>query len=165
MFDALKSDRYLASTARISGRAVHISVIPQLPLNMLSLWRQINGLAVGERIDDIKIVMSSHSVDVFGGVVSKLSVVENLRETLGIETNNILCIGDQGRWPGNDFELLSTTYGLSVNEVSSSLQTCWNLTPEGHRGVQGSLFYLRCLGRVEDQPFRFHLSRARRSKT
>lgn len=56
--------------------------------------------------------------------------------------SRILCIGDKGRWPGNDFDLLSEPFSLSVDEVSSDPVTCWNLAPAGYRGIQATLYYL-----------------------
>jgi hypothetical protein len=61
------------------------------------------------------------------------------------ETTAVLCIGDRGRWPGNDFALLQEPYSLSVDEVSPDPNTCWNLAPPGHRGIQVTLDYLQSL--------------------
>jgi hypothetical protein len=54
----------------------------------------------------------------------------------------VLCVGDRGQWPGNDFSLLTSPYALSVDEVSQDPTTCWNLAPPGHRGVRAALGYL-----------------------
>ena len=56
--------------------------------------------------------------------------------------DEILCIGDRGRFPGNDYELLSHTFALSVDEVSANASSGWNLAPPGCRGVAATLFYL-----------------------
>ncbi len=93
-----------------------------------------------------KILRSSHSVDIIAGDVSKLSVVKAIRQNIQ-ENSEILNIGDRGRWPGNDAELLKETLSLSVDEVSYSSETCWNLCPAGIRGAQGTLYYLSRLKR------------------
>ena len=43
---------------------------------------------------------------------------------------------------GNDCELLSHEYALSVDEVSMDSSTCWNLASPGIRGVDATLEYL-----------------------
>ena len=78
--------------------------------------------------------------------VSKLRVVDAIKQNIQ-ENSEILNIGDRGRWPGNDAELLKETLSLSVDEVSYSPETCWNLCPAGIRGAQGTLYYLRRLKR------------------
>lgn len=61
------------------------------------------------------------------------------------QPDNILCIGDLGRIPGNDADLLASPYGLSVDQVSCDPKSCWNLAPPGHRGTQAAVNYLTCL--------------------
>ena len=58
---------------------------------------------------------------------------------------NYLCIGDKGEWPGNDFELLSSRYSLSVDEVSSDPDTCWNIASLGIKNSDATYEYLRRL--------------------
>ena len=60
-----------------------------------------------------------------------------------------LCIGDKGIWPGNDFELLSTTYSLSVNEVSIMPESCWNIAKVGSKNIKATLEYLNNLEIVD----------------
>ena len=77
-------------------------------------------------LDKIRIVESSHSVDLLSVSVSKMNLFEKIRKDISSQYE-ILCIGDRGKWPGNDFELLDTTYSLSVDEVSLLNNSCWNL--------------------------------------
>jgi hypothetical protein len=107
----------------------------------------------GLGIPGISVVRSSHSMDVLAPGVSKMTVVERvmtMRDS-GASTD-VLCIGDRGQWPGNDFSLLSQRYALSVDEVSSDPATCWNLAFAGSRCVEACLEYLsqsRCsAGRI-----------------
>ena len=70
----------------------------------------------------------------------------------------MLTIGDRGRWPGNDYNLLSTDFSLSVDEVSFSQMSCWNLCMPGECGVQGTLYYLRSI-EVENGNGTFNLKK------
>jgi hypothetical protein len=93
----------------------------------------------------VEVVYSSHSVDVIAPGVTKKKLVEEVGKLAGNSSGSVLCIGDLGQWPGNDFALLSADYSLSVDAVSSDPATCWNIAPPGHRGVQAVLDYLACL--------------------
>ena len=67
-----------------------------------------------------------------------------------------LCIGDKGEYPGNDYELLSTQFSLSVNEVSYDPDTCWNLSKIGFQDVNATINYLiKC--KIINKQFRFKL--------
>ncbi|MGP8057017.1 MAG: hypothetical protein ACLP9K_05415 [Nitrososphaerales archaeon] len=96
---------------------------------------------------DVKVVISSHSIDIINQNVSKQSLVTELKESFaaGPGVTGVLCVGDKGMWPGNDFELLSGGYGLSVDTVSMDPEGCWNLAPPGMRGVPATLFYMERL--------------------
>ena len=54
-----------------------------------------------------------------------------------------MTIGDLGKAPGNDFELLAEPFSLSVDQVSEASATCWNLAPIGCHGANALLGYLR----------------------
>ena len=88
--------------------------------------------------------------------VSKLNVLKHLRESVGAAP--VLTIGDRGRWPGNDYELLREPFALSVDELSVDPNTCWNLAPRGQRGIAATLCYLRALT-VTNAKLRFDESR------
>ena len=96
-------------------------------------------------IPGVEVVYSSHSVDVIAPGVSKKKLVEEVAQLAGDSSQSVLCIGDLGQWPGNDFALLSGSYSLSVDAVSSDPAACWNIAPPGHRGVQAVLDYLDSL--------------------
>ena len=66
--------------------------------------------------------------------VSKLNVIENPDTTL--------CIGDYGSVEGNDYELLTSMYSLSVDKVSKNTESCWNIAPSGIYGLDATLYYL-----------------------
>ena len=92
---------------------------------------------------EARVLVSNHSLDIVLEGVSKLRVVDAVR---GIATSDeasaILRIGDKGRWPGNDADLLNSKFGLSVDETSPRLDACWGLSPAGTLGVQATLYYL-----------------------
>ncbi|MBV9122148.1 MAG: sucrose-6-phosphate hydrolase, partial [Planctomycetes bacterium] len=92
----------------------------------------------------VRVLRSSHSMDVLAPGVDKRDVLVRVAELLGEKTpDGILCVGDMGRYPGNDFLLLSHPLGLSVNEVSQDPATCWNIAPAGVRCAGACLEYLR----------------------
>ncbi len=85
------------------------------------------------KLRNVKIVESSHSIDILHKDVSKLNMVKQIQEALP-DGDQVLCIGDMGRWPGNDSELLSHPHSLSVGTVPAGAGTCWNLSPPAKRG-------------------------------
>jgi len=101
---------------------------------------------------------SSHSIDILPQGMSKSLLIQHMTSLTG--SANMLLIGDKGQWPGNDFDLLANPFSLSVNEVSLDPDTCWNLAPPGHRGVQATLDYLACLN-VNKGSFNIDLERLR----
>ncbi|MEO8594191.1 MAG: HAD hydrolase family protein [Candidatus Solibacter sp.] len=90
----------------------------------------------------IQLVSSGHSIDLLASGVSKRRVVRRLAESGAISPSEILVIGDRGRSPGNDAEMLSHRPSLSVDEVSDEASTCWRLTPAMLKGRVATLWYL-----------------------
>lgn len=145
--ERLEGDSLLLQLARIEVRPKQITI---QPVNT-SVWSatrcSVLSILACMQEQNVRCVESSHSIDIIPKDVSKLSLVtacEDLMRNLG-HTGDTLCIGDKGKWPGNDFALLSNLYSLSVDEVSPELDSCWNLALPGHRGVQATLEYLRHL--------------------
>lgn len=104
---------------------------------------------------ELQLLESSHSIDVVvKNKTSKLNVV-----TKCIQLSNggkCLTIGDKGQWPGNDYELLSTPYSLSVDEVSAHPDSCWNLSINGIKSAQATLYYLQRI-MVKKNQFKFSI--------
>ena len=98
-------------------------------------------------MDGVSAVASSHSVDILPSNTCKTAVVDTLDPN---RDGSVLRIGDQGSVGGNDFKLLNTGLSLSVDRVSSSLKTCWNLGTHGLHGQRLTLNYLRALQRRTD---------------
>lgn len=131
----------LRKLAEYEKRPTQISVIPLVQSYSETVF-QIIGQEFARR-SDITTLRSSHSIDIVPKGTSKSLLIEHF--TSLDPSAELLLIGDKGRWPGNDFELLANPLSLSVNEVSRDPDTCWNLSPPGHRGVQATLDYLACL--------------------
>jgi HAD superfamily hydrolase (TIGR01484 family) len=86
----------------------------------------------------VQVLESSHSIDIIPSSVSKVSIISACRSFLSDnkEKLNFLCIGDQGKWPGNDYQLLATEFSLSVDKVSADPYTCWNLSSVGKNCIE-----------------------------
>jgi hypothetical protein len=91
----------------------------------------------------MRVLSSLDSIDVLTAKASKLAVVARCKELS--QQKDVLCIGDQGGYPGNDFELLNHSHSLSVEVVSPDPRSCWNLSARGIRGVQATVEYLQHL--------------------
>jgi HAD superfamily hydrolase (TIGR01484 family) len=152
--DLLTKDSLLTEQANIEPRSKQISITPKTKLISQPIFKRI--FEILSQLRDIKITQSGHSVDILDPDVSKTQVVEVLRKKINDVKSNILIIGDQGQYEGNDFELLNLPYSLSVDKISSSPITCWNLSPIGLRGVRATLAVLRSL-EVEYRAFRLNV--------
>ena len=88
-----------------------------------------------KQMEGICVWRSSHSMDiVVFHEVSKQRVIEDPEHTL--------CIGDYGTVEGNDYEMLTSKYSLSVDRVSKNAESCWNIAPSGMKGLDATLYYL-----------------------
>jgi hydroxymethylpyrimidine pyrophosphatase-like HAD family hydrolase len=90
----------------------------------------------------IHLVTSGHSVDLLAPGVSKKQVITRLAGDAAMSLSEVLVIGDRGRPPGNDAEMLNHRPSLSVDEVSAEASTCWRLTPPMLKGTAATLWYL-----------------------
>lgn len=138
--------------------SVHMDVRPypkQLSLRLngvrdiAALWAEVHRLALEFPAGSLKVLISGHSLDVLPGDITKLSLVGEVSRQFCIGESSVLCIGDSGRWPGNDAELLGQPLSLSVDRVSADPMTCWNLLPPRCRGVKGVLHYLERISHVD----------------
>lgn len=153
---ALGADRLLAQgTLTLRPKQITLDLIRGMSLE--ALHEHVEAIANRVATHPVRVMRSGHSVDVVPASVSKLEVVAHIQKTARIaDTDAVLRIGDRGRWPGNDAHLLASPYGLSVHEVSSDPETCWNLAPAGFRGSQATLWYLGHL-KMTKQGLRFDL--------
>jgi hypothetical protein len=140
---ALRGQSELADLAEQTDRRYQITLEARRPTTESRLWdlAQQTLLLTDQR--NVTVTRSSHSIDIVAAGVTKLNVLNHLREKA--RDMPILTMGDRGRWPGNDYELLKEPFALSVDELSVDPNTCWNLAPRGQRGVSATLGYLRAL--------------------
>lgn len=138
----------LRKTPGLSGvlqtdRRGQITLEAPASLAASALWEVVQRVVDGAGVHGVRVMRSGHSVDVLAPNVSKLNVLHRVRDTVAGAA--VLSIGDRGRWPGNDHDLLSGQHSLSVDDVSPDALSCWNLAPPGQRGVAVTLDYLRAL--------------------
>ncbi len=140
---------YFGQMATYEPRPMQITFSPIGSVSLKSLFAFLHNLVEISKQSGIQIFESSHTIDMLAPGVSKLNLVKAIEDEMGKShvRCNVLCIGDKGEWPGNDYALLSGKYSLSVDTVSSEADSCWNLAPEGYRGVQATMHYL---SRLED---------------
>ena len=138
----IEADEQLSTMMKLDQRSSQITVFPRA-FHQDDVWEALQDLC---RADNQPLVRSTHSFDILAPSVSKLNVVRKIAEVLGVtDSPTVLRIGDLGRWPGNDHELLADEYGLSVDQASCHPAQCWNFAPAGHRGTQATLDYLDAL--------------------
>jgi len=135
--DYLKKNEIISGKTELEERPNQISLSIE-NVSALDVIKEIKSTNP-EILDSVKIVESSHSLDIISKEVSKLNLLKELKKNR--DCKNILCIGDRGLWPGNDYELLSTSYSLSVDEVNKDLNSCWNIAPIGNKGEQAVQYY------------------------
>lgn len=152
----LHSNSMFEHIATTEPREQQLTIIPNKNADWPVVKRIITSILSKHPECELKFVESSHSLDIITKEVSKLNLIGEIRKQLSFAERNceILCIGDKGESPGNDHELLSTKYSLSVEDVSIDPNTCWNLAPLGHRGTQATLDYLKRLV-VQDSFFTY----------
>ena len=148
--------------SKIELRPLQVTIEPLRPFSLDLVHTVVLELVQSPDQKQIRVFCSGHSVDVLTSGVSKKKVVESVRNQIQANgsSGHVLCIGDKGTWCGNDFDLLSEEYALSVDECPLSPTTGWNLAPRGHRGVQATLDYLRALI-VENNQARLALDQLR----
>jgi hypothetical protein len=142
----LMSDELLVTLANVTPRRPQITVEAKKKFDaeaVLAIVQQRLALSADPHV---RLVRSSHSLDILAPGVSKLALLQRMEAELP-SAKRILCVGDRGQFPGNDFALLATPYSLSADEVSADATSCWNLAPPGSRGPSATLRYMKALVR------------------
>jgi HAD superfamily hydrolase (TIGR01484 family) len=145
---AIHGHSRLTRIAKYGGKNRQITLEGVRPESAEEAWEAVEELIREIGIPGVTALRSSHSIDVLAPGVSKRALVETMRSTLR-PGNCILCVGDRGRWPGNDYSLLSELLSLSVDEVSSDKRTCWNLAGPGRKCVEATLHYLHAMSPLD----------------
>lgn len=110
--------------------------------NAENMWFVIADSLRQAGLDPSTVVRSKHSVDVLAANVNKSHLVANMIQVRGIDPYEIVTMGDQGAWPGNDASLLEHRYSLSVDQPSRRLDRGWKLAPHHKRDVDATIWYL-----------------------
>lgn len=139
----LRAQPEVSFCAEQTDRAHQITLEPKHSLREDHLWLLAQQAILSEGASGVRVVRSSHSIDIIDAKRAKGAVVDAMRSRA--RNSAILCVGDRGRWPGNDHELLAEPLSLSVDEVNLDPATCWHLGSEGSRGPAVLLEYLRRL--------------------
>ena len=147
LINVLSCDEIIQANYKIHPHGKHLSIRPidKYLDTEIDLWSYVNDLANLNNLNNLQILKSGHSIDVITSDINKLSLVQYIVKDRNISEDSILKIGDSGKWPGNDYALLSKGLSLSVRSVSSDVNSCWNITPLGYKNSKGVLFYLESL--------------------
>lgn len=115
----------------------------------ISDWSSVRKLVLQvvhlSNLTDLDVLESSHSIDIIDQITaSKLNIIAHCQAlaTENGKATNCLCIGDKGQWPGNDYQLLSTPFSLSVDETSLDVNSCWNIASVSIRNMDATIEYL-----------------------
>ncbi len=138
----LLSDPELAAEATQEHRRHQLTITSEGALREDRLWELVQ-MIVRDVSPNTTVLRSSHSIDVLDSSASKRHVIERVHNAAA--GGAVLAIGDRGRWPGNDHEMLSSPLSLSVDQTSASRVSGWNLGSPGQRGTAITLEYLRAL--------------------
>lgn len=101
---------------------------------------------------------SKHSVDILAPGIGKSGLVAHIIQHEKVDPYQILTMGDQGAWPGNDVSLLEHRFSLSVDMPSRRLDRGWKLAPSHKRDVDATLWYLKQFATMGSGKFRLVLS-------
>lgn len=130
----------------IEERPFQLTLTPENTKHWSNIKQHVQNAVMKLPEGKCQYLQSTHSIDIIvKEQASKLRIVEacSQRAIKEQKSPNCLCIGDLGEWPGNDFELLSTKFSLSVDTVSADPDTCWNLSSYGVKNVDATLGYLK----------------------
>jgi len=153
---ALESDPFLRHVATISSSQRQLTIAAKRLCSSHTLWHLAGAYARRSGVRGIQVVTSTHSIDILAPGAAKANLFDAF-QTLGIGRDHVLCIGDRGRWPGNDFELLEHDFSLSVDEPSPCWSCGWNMAPPGCRGPAAMRFYLQHMLPKEGGLFQLNL--------
>ena len=97
---ALCSDEAITSLATVTVRKSQVSVEPATASHLDCLWGIVGAHIF--RNHCVKMVQSAHSIDILASGVTKRNVIKATIALCATDAASpALCIGDQGRWPGN----------------------------------------------------------------
>jgi trehalose-6-phosphatase len=144
--EALRASATIARYATVEAKGRQISLELKNSGSIDAIYEETTcAVRAHATCGKVVIVTSSHSVDVLAEGVGKRNVVDHVVRELelpGDGADCLLCIGDRGRHPGNDAELLAHSLALTVDEASHAPHTCWSLADPSVRFERACLEYL-----------------------
>jgi hydroxymethylpyrimidine pyrophosphatase-like HAD family hydrolase/D-arabinose 5-phosphate isomerase GutQ len=132
------------ANVKIQNKGCQLSLRPPATISPARLMPLVQACLASHPDRSFRAVASTHSIDIITQDCSKKSCLTKAAESVGAHLQ-VLALGDCGAYPGNDFELLTHPFSLSVDVVSYDLDTCWNLLPGGLGGPTGTEHYLDLL--------------------
>ena len=147
VFKILEQQNILSKDTHVTFRNKQIT-LEDVTFDVTQMIQMIQNVSP-TKLKNIKIVESSHSIDLLSQDVSKLQLVYTIKNKIP-KNYEILCIGDKGGLLGNDYDLLSYPHSLSVDNVSTDPNSCWNLLHNNEIGVTGTIKYLNFLKFMDD---------------
>ena len=144
---AIRSETFLRGWMRkLRTRPGQVTVYPIPSISVEQLWENLLQIVLASGVSGIQVLRSSHSVNIIAPGVSKCRVLQEVRSCFRVQEDApVLCVGDRGRWPGNDYELLREPCSLSVDETSHDPETCWAIASAGCRGPAAALEILAAM--------------------
>lgn len=142
LLDQLRNDPFVARRAKVENKSFQLTLKATSQSDFPAASAAIRELVARQPAGRFRVVQSSHSLDVIPAESNKLNCVRLAQSQL-LPGIGLLTVGDRGAMLSNDYELLTHPYSLSVDAVSASLDSCWNLLPAGVRNVSGLLHYAK----------------------
>jgi len=128
-------------------------------IDAFGMWLVIVDALRHAGVDTSNVVRSRHSVDILAAGVSKSKLVTHIVKEFNVDPYDVLTMGDQGAWPGNDSALLDHKFSLSVATPSRKIDRGWKFAPSHKRDVDATLWYLDAILLAEEGRYRFDAAR------
>ena len=139
--DRMADDPILSQTALLTFKKAQITIRADTVENAALVEKYIREKLRRAPNHSVRLVASSHTLDIVPVSSVKTALADHFREKLA-NSYDVLAIGDRGDLQGNDFELLTLPYSLSVDRVSTDLNSCWNYLPPDVYNHEGTALYL-----------------------
>ncbi len=147
--ERLGEDPFIRQVAKPENKSFQLTLKIGSQAQFPAVCAAVRELVARAAGNDFHVVQSSHSIDIIPATTTKLTAVRLAQSRLKAG-RELLTVGDKGTLLGNDFDLLTHAYSLSVDAVSADLHSCWNFLPPGCRNVAGLLRYSKLFVQKED---------------
>jgi hypothetical protein len=139
--EMLDGRKFMGAALQVTLRPDQLTVECESEIGLVGVVPFVHALVASTTsLRGVGVVVSTRSLDVLTETARKTAVIEAISGHLPTGCD-VLTIGDMGRWPGNDYELLRREHSLCCDDVSADLRSCWNVLPAGVRGSAGFLWY------------------------